>query len=257
MLLDDVHVTLPGPNGPVNVLRGVSLGVAPRETLSLVGPSGSGKTTTLMVAAGLERASSGTVRVAGRDLTALGEDELARFRRARVGVVFQAFHLVPTMTALENVALPLEFAGRPDAFARARKALADVGLDERADHYPAQLSGGEQQRVAIARACAPDPTLLLADEPTGNLDSDTGARVMDLLFAMRERTGATLVLITHDAGLAARCARTVRMENGRIFAPGKTPGDAAGGAAMDAEETPGTPGATKTQDAPSRERTEQ
>jgi putative ABC transport system ATP-binding protein len=214
--LEDVRLTLVGGAGAVDVLRGVDLTVAAGETLGVAGPSGAGKTTMLMVMAGLERATSGRVVVDGRDLRALDEDGLARFRRGAVGVVFQAFHLVPTMTALENVALPLEFAGSPDAWDRARESLAAVGLEARAGHYPAELSGGEQQRVAIARAFAPGPRLLLADEPTGNLDEDTGARVADLLFELRERRGVTLVLITHDMGLAARCARTVHMHGGRL-----------------------------------------
>jgi len=214
--LADVRLTLTGGAGAVEVLRGVNLEVQAGQTLSVAGPSGAGKTTMLMVMAGLERATSGRVVVDGHDLGALNEDGLARFRRGAVGVVFQAFHLVPTMTALENVALPLEFAGSRDAWDRARESLAAVGLEARAGHYPAELSGGEQQRVAIARAFAPGPRLLLADEPTGNLDEDTGARVADLLFELREKRGATLVLITHDMGLAARCARTVHMHGGQL-----------------------------------------
>lgn len=214
--LRDVRLMLTGGAGAVDVLRGVDLSVVAGETVSVAGPSGAGKTTMLMVMAGLERASSGVVRVDGYDLNALDEDALARFRRASVGVVFQAFHLVPTMTALENVALPLEFAGRSDARDRARESLDAVGLTPRARHYPAELSGGEQQRVAIARAFAPEPRLLLADEPTGNLDEDTGARVADLLFEMRERRGTTLVLVTHDMRLAGRCSHTVRMHGGVV-----------------------------------------
>ncbi|MCK9239789.1 ABC transporter ATP-binding protein [Desulfocurvus sp.] len=221
--LVDVRLTLTGGAGPVEVLRGVDLAVEAGQTLSVAGPSGAGKTTMLMVMAGLERASSGRVVVDGQDLRALDEDGLARFRRGAVGVVFQAFHLVPTMTALENVALPLEFAGNPDAWDRARESLAAVGLEARAGHYPAELSGGEQQRVAIARAFAPGPRLLLADEPTGNLDEDTGARVADLLFDLRERRGVTLVLITHDMALAGRCSRTVHMHGGRL-GQGQGPG---------------------------------
>nr|WP_126381411.1 ABC transporter ATP-binding protein [Desulfovibrio ferrophilus] len=214
MELADVRLTLRAGGVSVDVLRGVDLTVLTGETVSVVGPSGAGKTTLLMVAAGLERPTSGLVRVAGHDLSGLGEDALARFRRDNVGVVFQAFHLVPTMTALENVALPLEFAGARNAMDRARSNLAAVGLEARAGHYPSQLSGGEQQRVAIARAFAPQPRLLLADEPTGNLDADTGARVADLLFETRERLGTTLVLVSHDRGLAARCSRTVTMRDG-------------------------------------------
>ncbi|WP_461210075.1 ABC transporter ATP-binding protein [Desulfocurvus sp. DL9XJH121] len=214
--LTDVRLTLAAGGVSVDVLRGVDLSVARGETLAVVGPSGAGKTTLLMVAAGLERPTSGRVRVAGTDLSGLDEDGLALFRRGNVGVVFQGFHLVPTMTALENVALPLEFAGRSDAMAVARQGLAAVGLAERARHYPSQLSGGEQQRVAIARAFAPGPSLLLADEPTGNLDADTGSRVRELLFSLCAERGATLVLVSHDPALAARCSRRVTMRDGRL-----------------------------------------
>lgn len=214
--LSSVHLTLQGGSGPVNILRGVDLRVDAGRTVSVVGPSGSGKTTMLMVIAGLERATSGTVRVAGRDLGGLSEDELARFRRDSVGIVFQGFHLVPSMTALENVALPLEFAGRPDAFDRAAVWLERVGLGGRLGHYPSELSGGEQQRVALARAFSPEPALLLADEPTGNLDQDTGTMVIDLLFSLQRDSGSTLVLITHDKGLAARCQDTVTMCDGTL-----------------------------------------
>jgi len=200
----------------VNILRGVSFRAYAGETVGVMGPSGAGKTTLLMLMAGLERPSSGRVVVAGRDLTDLDEDALARFRRENVGIVFQAFHLAPAMTALENVALPLELARVGDALERAMAALASVGLSGRADHYPSQLSGGEQQRVALARAFATGPRLLLADEPTGNLDEETGAMVMDLLFSLRRDRGATLVLITHDAALAARCSRVVRVRDGRM-----------------------------------------
>ncbi len=210
----DVRLTLQSPAGGVNILRGVNLTAAAGEVLAIMGPSGAGKTTLLMLMAGLERATSGTVRVAGRDLSAMSEDDLAAFRRQFVGIVFQGFHLVPSMTALENAALPLEFAGRADAFARAEAALAAVGLAERLSHFPSQLSGGEQQRVALARALAPGPRLLLADEPTGNLDGETGERVMELLFSLT--AGATLVLVTHDAGLAGRCGRVVHMRDGRV-----------------------------------------
>jgi putative ABC transport system ATP-binding protein len=216
LLLDDVHLTLDSAAGPVNVLRGVSLAVDSGETVAVVGPSGSGKSTMMMITAGLERPSAGRVVVAGRDLAPLSEDALARFRRETLGIVFQNFHLVPTMTALENVAVPLEFARRPDAFERARAALESVGLGHRLTHYPGQLSGGEQQRVALARACVGEPKLLLADEPTGNLDRETGGHVIDLIFALAERHGATLLLITHDPAISARCARQVRILDGRI-----------------------------------------
>ena len=202
--------------GVVNILRGVDLKVQPGEALGLVGPSGSGKTSLLMLLAGLERPSGGRLRVAGALPAEMDEDALARFRREKVGIVFQAFHLIPSMTALENVAMPLEFAGRRDAFDRAGESLRAVGLGHRLGHYPGQLSGGEQQRVALARATVAEPALLLADEPTGNLDRATGALVMDLLFGLRERLGTTLVLVTHDEALAARCGRVVRMEDGLL-----------------------------------------
>ena len=205
--LEDVHLTLDSAAGPVNILRGIDLTVGRGETVGIVGPSGSGKTTMLMVIAGLERPTSGRVRVAGRDLTDLSEDALARFRRDHVGIVFQSFHLIPTMTALENVAVPLELAGRKDAFDQAAAALEAVGLGHRLTHYPGQLSGGEQQRTAIARAFAPGPRVLLADEPTGNLDGETGQQVIDLLFSQCEREGATLALITHDP-CRRRCSAT-------------------------------------------------
>ena len=217
--LRDLHLSLTGAAGKINILKGIDLAIAPGETVSVVGPSGSGKTSMLMVVAGLERASSGTVRVAGHDLTALDEDRLALVRRDAIGIVFQSFHLIPTMTALENVAVPLEFAGRRDAFEVAAAELAAVGLGARLGHYPGQLSGGEQQRVALARALAPEPRLLLADEPTGNLDAATGAQVIELMFEMAARRGTTLMLITHDAALAARCGRTVELADGRIRAP--------------------------------------
>jgi putative ABC transport system ATP-binding protein len=216
--LRGVHLTLDSLAGPVHILRGIDLDVADGETVAIVGPSGSGKSTMMMVIAGLERPSSGRVEVAGADLGGLDEDGLSLFRRDRVGIVFQNFHLVPTMTALENVAIPLEFAGRADAFAAAKKGLEAVGLGHRLDHYPAQLSGGEQQRVALARATATGPRLILADEPTGNLDGDTGAQVMELLFSLREKLGTTLVLITHDRALARRCGRTVRLADGHVVA---------------------------------------
>ncbi len=215
--LDAVTLTLPGPAGPVNVLRGVNLRVAPGESVGLMGPSGAGKTSLMMIVAGLERATAGRVTVVGQDIGPLDEDARARFRRDHVGIVFQAFHLVPAMTALENVALPLELAGRRDAARAARDTLADVGLAQRADHYPSQLSGGEQQRVALARALAPRPELLLADEPTGNLDTETGRHVIDLMFRLGVERGATLLLITHDMMLARRCGRIVPMADGRIL----------------------------------------
>lgn len=208
--------TAAAASGPVQVLRGVDLAVAAGEAVGIVGPSGSGKTSLLMLLAGLERPTAGRLTVAGHDLGALDEDALARFRRDEVGIVFQAFHLVPTMTALENVAIPLEFAGRRDAFDRAAAALREVGLGHRLEHYPGQLSGGEQQRVALARAVVAEPRLILADEPTGNLDRATGSVVMDLLFGLRARLGTTLLLITHDPALAERCGRQVRIEDGRI-----------------------------------------
>ena len=214
--LEGLELTLPSAAGPVEILRGLDFAAARGETVSVVGPSGSGKSSMMMIVAGLERATAGAVRVAGQDLTALDEDGLSRFRRASVGIVFQDFHLMPTMTALENVAVPLEFAGRADAFERAAVSLERVGLGHRLTHYPGQLSGGEQQRVALARAFAPEPNLLLADEPTGNLDGETGERVIELLFELCAGHGSTLVLITHDPGLAARCARQVKLVDGKI-----------------------------------------
>ena len=204
----------------MDILRGVSLSVRPGETLALLGPSGSGKSSLLAVLAGLERASGGSLQVAGEDFMALSEDALATARRGKIGVVLQAFHLLPTMTALENVATPLELAGMPEAAARAAAALEAVGLAHRMRHYPAQLSGGEQQRVAIARALAPRPALVFADEPTGNLDHKNGDAVADLLFARAADAGATLLLVTHDEALAKRCQRIVRLEDGRIVADG-------------------------------------
>lgn len=214
--LENVGLTLSGNAGPVEILKSISLTVTPGETVGLIGPSGSGKSSLLMLMGGLERASSGKVLALGQDLGAMDEDGLARFRRGRMGVVFQSFHLIPTMTALENVALPMEIAGVADAFGRAREELAAVGLGGRTGHYPAQLSGGEQQRVALARAAAPRPAILLADEPTGNLDSVNGAAIMDLIFGLRDRHGATLVMVTHAPELAARCDRVVRLVDGRI-----------------------------------------
>jgi putative ABC transport system ATP-binding protein len=220
ILLDGVHLTLEGPAGPVNILRGVDLTVAQGAAVGVVGPSGSGKTTMLMVIAGLERVSGGSVRIAGTDYRDLDEDGLALFRRDHVGIVFQSFHLIPTMNALENVAVPLEFAGRRDAFDRAEAQLKAVGLGHRLTHYPGQLSGGEQQRVALARAFAPEPKILLADEPTGNLDGATGQQIIELLFDLHNRAGTTLVLITHDTKLAARCDRVVRIADGVIAGEG-------------------------------------
>ena len=214
--LEQIKLSLPSQAGPVNILRGIDLKVARGATAGLVGPSGSGKSTLLMVLAGLERPSSGRVSVAGEDLTRLNEDGLAKFRREHVGIVFQSFHLVPTMTALENVAIPLEFAGRSDAFARAEEELKHVGLGHRLSHYPGQLSGGEQQRVALARAVIGDPEILLADEPTGNLDQTTGADIIELMFDLHARKGTTLVLITHDEALAERCEQVVHLRDGLI-----------------------------------------
>jgi len=217
--LENVELSLGRGAARVHILRGVSLAVERGEAIGLVGPSGSGKSTLLMTMAGLERPDAGTVRIDGQDLAPLDEDDLARFRGRRVGIVFQSFHLLPTMTALENVAVPLELAGAPDAFSRAAAELRNVGLGERLSHFPAQLSGGEQQRVALARALAPDPAILVADEPTGNLDDTTGRQIIDLMFALKRERGASLVLVTHDAGLAARCDRTVAMRSGRIETP--------------------------------------
>lgn len=214
--LEDVHLKLASAAGEVNILNGIDLAVAAGETVGLIGPSGSGKTSLMMIVAGLERASKGRVEVAGTAFEGLDEDTLARFRRDHVGIVFQAFHLVPTMTALENVVIPLEFAGVEDAFARARASLEAVGLGRRIGHYPGQLSGGEQQRVALARAFATEPRLLLADEPTGNLDGKTGEALIELIFDLRERRGTTLLLITHDSAIASRCDRIVRLADGRI-----------------------------------------
>ena len=214
--LSHVSLTLPSRAGPVAILKDVALNIGAGEAVAIIGPSGSGKTSLLMIVAGLERATAGAVMVAGHDFARLNEDQLAAVRGANIGIVFQAFHLVATMTALENVALPLEFAGNPDAFERARELLAEVGLLQRADHFPAQLSGGEQQRVAIARALSPRPQIILADEPTGNLDGKTGAHVVDLLFELQRRRQSTLLLVTHDANLAQRCNRVVRMHDGWI-----------------------------------------
>ncbi|MHA7873930.1 ABC transporter ATP-binding protein [Roseivivax sp.] len=214
--LEDVTLSLNGNAGMVEILHDITLSVTKGETLGLIGPSGSGKSSLLMVMGGLERASAGRVSALGRDLTAMDEDALARFRRDHMGVVFQSFHLIPTMTALENVATPLELAGDRDAFDKARAELEAIGIGHRADHYPWQMSGGEQQRVALARAAAPRPEILLADEPTGNLDGVNGAAIMDMLFGLRDRHGATLVLVTHAPDLAARCDRVVTLNDGRL-----------------------------------------
>ncbi|MBM3508716.1 MAG: ATP-binding cassette domain-containing protein [Alphaproteobacteria bacterium] len=215
--VSDVHVTLESSAGAVNILRGASLTLAAGEAVGLVGPSGSGKSTLLSVVAGLERAAKGRIVIAGHNLGAMDEDALAVFRRHHLGIVFQSFHLVPTMNALENVAIPLELGGARDAFARARERLVEVGLGHRLTHYPAQLSGGEQQRVALARAFAGEPKLVLADEPTGNLDSATGHAIVDLMFRIRADRGTTLLLVTHDTSLAQRCGRVLRMDDGRVF----------------------------------------
>ena len=216
MTLTNASLSLTANAGKVDILRGVSLQAKRGETLGLTGPSGSGKSSLLMLMGGLERATSGQVNVLGHDLGALGEDALARFRRDHLGVVFQSFHLIPTMTALENVATPLELAGNREAFGRAADELEAVGLSDRMDHYPAQLSGGEQQRVALARAAAPRPDILLADEPTGNLDGTTGAAIIELLFSLRDRHGATLILVTHAPELAAACDRVLTLRDGQL-----------------------------------------
>ncbi|PIW26082.1 MAG: ABC transporter [Rhodospirillales bacterium CG15_BIG_FIL_POST_REV_8_21_14_020_66_15] len=212
----DLRLTLESEAGEVNILRGIDLTVGQGETVGIVGPSGSGKTSLLMVVGGLEQATGGTVEVAGQDLGVLDEDGLARFRRENLGIVFQDFHLIPTMSALENVAVALEFAGRKDAFARAAEELAAVGLSHRTGHYPGQLSGGEQQRVALARAFAGSPRLLLADEPTGNLDEHTSDQIVDLLFGMHAREGTTLLLVTHQRSLAERCGRMLTIRDGLV-----------------------------------------
>lgn len=216
--LKGVTLTLPSRAGAVDILRGVDFAVNEGEALGLVGPSGSGKTTLLMVMAGLEPVTTGSVTVAGERIDGRGEDDLARFRRDRIGIVFQSFHLIPTMTALENVAVPLEFRGARDALGIARAKLESVGLGHRLSHYPGQLSGGEQQRTAIARVLASGARIILADEPTGNLDHDTGEEIIRLLFDLKSREGASLVLVTHDPALAARCDRVAEMRDGRIVA---------------------------------------
>ncbi len=217
--ISDANLSLDGNAGRVDILHDISLDVAGGETLGLVGPSGSGKSSLLMLMGGLEQATSGRITALGQDLTDMNEDQLARFRRDNMGVVFQSFHLIPTMTALENVATPLELAGAKDAFDRAEAELRAVGLADRIDHYPSQMSGGEQQRVALARASAPRPRLLLADEPTGNLDEANGQAIIELLFDLRDRHGATLIMVTHSGELAARCDRVIRLRDGRIDTP--------------------------------------
>ncbi|MBI4275203.1 MAG: ABC transporter ATP-binding protein [Rhizobiales bacterium] len=217
--LSGVNLSLGRGAARVHILKDVDLHIGSGEAVGLVGPSGSGKSTLLMVMAGLERADTGSIVVDGENLGRLNEDALARFRGRHVGIVFQSFHLIPTMTALENVAVPLELAGVVDAHARAARELASVGLADRLDHYPAELSGGEQQRVAIARAMAPSPSIIVADEPTGNLDEATGRQIIDLLLAARAKRGVTLVLVTHDTALAARCGRIVRLRSGQIERP--------------------------------------
>jgi putative ABC transport system ATP-binding protein len=214
--LSNVELTLASRAGQVAILRDLSLAIGAGQSVAIVGPSGSGKTSLLMIMAGLEQATRGAVKVAGHDFSAMSEDALALARGASIGIVFQSFHLVPTMTAQENVALPLEFRGESDAVERAAELLGEVGLSSRLTHFPAQLSGGEQQRVALARALVTRPRILLADEPTGNLDGKTGRQIVDLLFSMQARRGATLILVTHDERLAERCQRVIRMADGRI-----------------------------------------
>ncbi|WP_417808702.1 ABC transporter ATP-binding protein [Thioclava sp.] len=217
LALKGAKLALAGNAGTVEILRGIDIAIERGESVGLTGPSGSGKSSLLMLMGGLERATSGSVMALGHDLSAMSEDDLARFRRGNMGVVFQSFHLIPTMTALENVAMPLEIAGVPDAFARAEAELEAVGLGHRGHHYPSQMSGGEQQRVALARAVAPRPEILLADEPTGNLDTATGATIIELLFGLQERNGATLILVTHAPELAARCDRIVELRDGLVL----------------------------------------
>jgi putative ABC transport system ATP-binding protein len=216
LTLKDVSLSLVSNAGKIDILHDISLNVTQGETLGLVGPSGSGKSSLLMLMGGLETATSGSIATLGTDITQMGEDDLARFRRDNMGIVFQSFHLIPTMTALENVATPLELAGARDAFGRAQAELDAVGLSHRATHYPAQMSGGEQQRVALARASVTRPKILLADEPTGNLDETNGAAIIGMLFGLREQHGATLIMVTHSTELAARCDRTIRLRDGRI-----------------------------------------
>ena len=216
--VQSLHIELGRDASRVHVLKGIDLAINQGEAVGLVGPSGSGKSTLLMAMAGLERAGSGHIKIADQDITTMSEDELAQFRGRQIGIVFQSFHLIETMTALENVAVPLELAGHRDPFQRAQKELEAVGLKDRLSHYPSELSGGEQQRVAIARALAPDPTLLLADEPTGNLDATNGDTIVELLFALKRERNMTMVLVTHDLRLAARCDRTIQLNSGKIVA---------------------------------------
>ncbi|WP_420407813.1 ABC transporter ATP-binding protein [Hoeflea sp.] len=226
VLLRKANLTLGDGASSVHVLKGIDLDISGGQSVGIVGPSGSGKSTLLMVVAGLERLDTGEVHVAGHPLHGLDEDAVAAVRGSSIGIVFQSFHLIPNMTALENVAVPLELAGRADAFERAREELVAVGLGERLTHYPGQLSGGEQQRVAIARALAPDPALIVADEPTGNLDGDTGRQIADLLFAKQAERGATLLLVTHDPSLASRCNRQVSVRSGLIVDDSAVAGEA-------------------------------
>jgi len=228
--LKDVHLTLGEGAGRVHILKGIDLDIQAGTSVGLVGPSGSGKSTLLMVMAGLERADAGTVKVAGSELGPLSEDQLARFRGRNVGIIFQSFHLVPNMTALENVAVPLELAGDGQAFDKAREELDAVGLGHRLHHYPAQMSGGEQQRVAVARALVVRPEILIADEPTGNLDDDTGMQIVDLMFSAQKDRRTTLVLVTHDPGLAERCDRVIRVRSGEIDEAARTPASISTGA---------------------------
>jgi putative ABC transport system ATP-binding protein len=221
ILLEQIELTLASAAGPVHILRGIDLEIASGDAVSVVGPSGSGKSSLLAIVGGIERPTTGRIVIDGTELTSLGEDDVAVFRRDRIGILFQSFHLIQTMTAIENVALPLELAGHDDALRRAAERLAEVGLRERVAHYPGQLSGGEQQRVALARALVNDPQILLADEPTGNLDADTGGEIMDLIFRLRERRGTTLFLITHEPRLAERCPRRLRMARGRLGEVGR------------------------------------
>ncbi|MTI18280.1 ABC transporter ATP-binding protein [Rhodobacteraceae bacterium RKSG542] len=214
--LDGVELSLGHGAGRVHILKGISLQISKGQSVGLVGPSGSGKSTLLMIMAGLERADKGSVSIAGHELGGMSEDELARFRGNNVGIIFQSFHLVPNMTALENVAIPLELAGEPDAFERAKKELEAVGLGSRLAHYPAQLSGGEQQRVAVARALVSNPEILIADEPTGNLDEDTGRQIVELMFSAQRERNMTLVLVTHDGALADKCERKIQVRSGTI-----------------------------------------
>ncbi len=233
--LRHVHLTLGRGHSAVHVLKCLDLDVARGESVGIVGPSGSGKSTLLMVLAGLERADEGVVEIAGQELSGLTEDQLATFRGQNIGIVFQSFHLIPNMTALENVAVPLELAGHADAFERARRELSNVGLADRVTHYPGELSGGEQQRVALARALAPEPAILIADEPTGNLDQETGRQVADLLFAECARRQMTLLLVTHDAGLAHRCGREVAVRSGNILGGSEASVSEVGPVSMKAE----------------------